>query len=60
MPQTASVILDSQSVRASETVSKATRGWDGGKHINGRKRNMTCDHRGLVLLVMVTPADAQD
>lgn len=30
-PQTASVIVDSQSVKASETVSKATRGWDGGK-----------------------------
>ncbi|WP_353962943.1 transposase [Streptomyces sp. NBC_00878] len=30
------------------------------KKINGRKRHLICDHRGLVLLVMVTPADAQD
>ncbi|MGW6063060.1 transposase [Streptomyces sp. NPDC055189] len=47
-------------MKASETVSKATRGWDGGKLINGRKRHVICDHRSLVLLVMVTPADAQD
>lgn len=59
-PQAASVIVDSQSIKASETVSKATRGWDGGKLINGRKRHLICDHRSLVLLVMVTPADAQD
>jgi transposase len=59
-PQTASVIVDSQSIKASETVSQATRGWDGGKKINGRKRHLICDHRSLVLLVMVTPADAQD
>jgi transposase len=59
-PQTASVIVDSQSVKVSETVSKATREWDGGKQIDGRKRHMICDHRSLVLLIMVTPADAQD
>jgi transposase len=58
--QTASVIIDSQSIKASETVSKATRGWDGGKMINGRKRHLICDHRSLVLLVMVTPANARD
>ncbi|WP_405876719.1 transposase [Streptomyces sp. NBC_00005] len=28
--------------------------------INGRKRQLICEHRSLVLLVMVTPADAQD
>lgn len=30
------------------------------KKINGRKRHLICDHRSLVLLVMVTPANAQD
>ncbi|WP_434482005.1 transposase [Streptomyces sp. NBC_01340] len=30
------------------------------KKINGRKRHLICDHRSLVLLVMITPADAQD
>ncbi|KOT91829.1 transposase [Streptomyces sp. NRRL F-5755] len=59
-PNTASVLIDAQTVKASETVSKATRGYDGGKIINGRKRHLICDHRGLVLMVMVTPADVQD
>ncbi|MFI6938556.1 transposase [Streptomyces sp. NPDC050418] len=58
-PQTASVIVDSQSIKASETASQEIRGWDGGKMINGRKRHLICDHHSLVLLVMVTPADAQ-
>ncbi|MGW1747078.1 transposase [Streptomyces sp. NPDC002092] len=58
--QAASVIVDSRSVKVSETVSRATRGWDGGKLINGRKGHMICHHRSLVLLVMVAPADAQD
>lgn len=57
---TASVVVDAQSVKASETVSKDSRGWDGGKYINGRKRHLICDNRGLALLVMVTGADAQD
>ncbi|MEU1202849.1 transposase [Streptomyces sp. NPDC005813] len=59
-PHTASVIADSQSVETSETVSRATRGWDGRKQINGRKQHMICDHRNLALMDMVTPADAQD
>ncbi|MFF8052654.1 MULTISPECIES: transposase [Streptomyces] len=33
---------------------------DNGKKINGRKRHLICDHRGLALLVWVTPADVQD
>lgn len=59
-PNTASVLVDSQSVKASDSVSKATRGWDGGKLVNGRKRHLICDHRGLVLLVMATDAGARD
>lgn len=55
-----SVMVDSRSVKASETVGRATRGWDGGKLINGRKRHMICHRRILLLLVMVAPADAQD
>jgi hypothetical protein len=30
-PRAASAIVDSQSVKASETVGKDSRGWDGGK-----------------------------
>ncbi len=53
-------IIDSQSVKAAETVSKTTRGYDPGKKINGRKRHLVVDTRGLPLLVMVTPADLHD
>ncbi|QOV40895.1 transposase [Streptomyces ferrugineus] len=58
-PRAASAIVDSQSIKASETVGKATRRWDGGKLINGRKRHLISDNSGLVLLVMVTDAAAQ-
>jgi transposase len=54
------LVVDSQSVKASETVSKATRGWDGGKAINGRKRHICVDRGGLLVDVLVTPADCGD
>jgi putative transposase len=53
-------ILDSQSVRAAETVAKASRGFDGGKKINGRKRHIAVDTCGLLLIVLVTGAGVQD
>ncbi|MEU1534716.1 IS5 family transposase [Streptomyces fagopyri] len=59
-PRAASVVVDSQSVKASETVGKESRGWDGGKLINGRKRHLIVDNRGLVLMVMVTTAGVHD
>ncbi|MFJ3804701.1 IS5 family transposase [Streptomyces sp. NPDC090088] len=59
-PQAAAVIVDSQSVKASETVGRNSRGYDAAKKINGRKRHVVVDTRGLVLLVMVTPADVTD
>ena len=34
--QPTAAIIDSQSVKAAETVASATRGWDAGKKINGR------------------------
>ncbi|MFJ8492683.1 transposase [Streptomyces sp. NPDC094038] len=52
--------MDSQSIKASETVGKDSRGWDEAKKINGRERHLICDNRGLVLLVMVTAADVSD
>ncbi|GAB2991647.1 hypothetical protein GCM10023080_066780 [Streptomyces pseudoechinosporeus] len=36
-PRAASAIVDSQSIKVSETVGKDTRGWDEAKKINGRK-----------------------
>jgi transposase len=53
-------ILDSQSVKAAANVGSSTRGYDGGKKVNGRKRHLVVDTIGLVLMVLVTPADAGD
>lgn len=60
VPDQVTVIVDSQSVKAAETVSKATRGYDAGKKINGRKRHIAVDTRGLPVTVLVTPADISD
>ena len=52
--------IDSQTVRAAETVSKTSRGYDAGKKIDGRKRHIAVDTMGLLLVVMVTAASLQD
>lgn len=54
------MIIDSQSVKAAETIGKDSRGYDAAKKINGRKRHLVVDTRGLPLLAMVTPADLTD
>ena len=51
-------ILDSQSVKSTECSDQ--RGYDAGKKVNGRKRHVLVDTLGLVLLVMVLPANIQD
>lgn len=56
-PQAVAVIIDSQSVKAAETVGRNSRGYDAAKKINGRKRHLVVDTRDLPLFVMVTPAD---
>lgn len=53
-------IIDSQSVKAAETVWRASRGYDAGKKINGRKRHIAVDTLGLLLCVVVTAASVQD
>lgn len=53
-------IIDSQTVKADQTVRKTSRGYDAGKKINGRKRHLVTDTLGLLLFVMVTPASTQD
>jgi transposase len=53
-------VIDSQSVRAAETVSATSRGYDAGKKVNGRKRHIAVDTLGLLLYVLVTPASVQD
>src|SRR6266536_779034 len=59
-PTPTAAIVDSQSVRAADTVSKASRGWDAGKKVNGRKRHLAVDTLGLLLVVSVTAASVQD
>jgi len=51
-------IIDSQSVKSTECSDE--RGYDAGKKVNGRKRHVLVDTLGLVLLVLVLPANCQD
>lgn len=53
-------IIDAQSIKAAETVGAASRGYDAGKKINGRKRHIAVDTLGLLICVLVTPAGTQD
>jgi len=59
-PDPVTLIMDSQSVKAAETVSRATRGYDAAKKINGRKRHIAVDTKGLPVMIMVTPANMTD
>jgi len=53
-------VIDSQSVKAADTVGAATSGYDGGKKIKGRKRHVAVDSNGWLLAVLVTAAGVQD
>jgi transposase len=59
-PEPTAAAIDSQSVRAADTVPGATRGWDNAKKVNGRKRHIAVDTTGLVLDVVITPASVRD
>src|SRR5712692_2838320 len=51
-------IIDSQSVKTTE--QGGPHGYDGGKKVNGRKRHILVDTLGLLLKVVVHPANLQD
>ncbi|WP_083502559.1 transposase [Sphaerimonospora mesophila] len=53
-------IIDSQSVKGADTVGRESRGYDAGKKINGRKRFIVTDTLGLLPVVCVMAASAQD
>ncbi|WP_079408290.1 IS5 family transposase [Streptomyces sp. 3211] len=59
-PWPVTLIIDSQSVKGADTVSKATRGFDAAKKINGRKRHIAVDTLGLPVMITVTSADMTD
>ncbi|WP_425322702.1 transposase [Actinoplanes ianthinogenes] len=52
--------MDSQSVKAADTVGSDSRGYDAGKKINGRKRFIVTDTLGLQMVVCVMSASWQD
>ena len=57
-PQASAMIADSQSAKSAE--GGESRGFDGGKKVSGRKRNLLVDTLGLVVLAKVTAANVQD
>jgi len=53
-------IVDAQSVDGADTVTGDSRGYDGAKSRDGRKRHILTDTLGLLLEVSVTPANVHD
>lgn len=53
-------LIDSQSVRTADTVPAATRGFDAGKKVKGRKRFLVTDTLGLLVAIHVVAASVQD
>jgi putative transposase len=56
--QASAMIADCQSAKSAE--GGESRGFDGGKLVSGRKRNLLVDTLGLVVLAKVTAANVQD
>lgn len=59
-PWPVALVVDSQSVKAADTVPRATSGYDAAKKITGRKRHLAVDLGGLMVDLLVTPADVPD
>jgi transposase len=59
-PEPTAAIIDSQSVKGAASVPGGSRGYDGGKKINGRRRHVITDSVGLLLRVLVTAANVTD
>jgi transposase len=59
-PLPVAAVIDSQTVRAAETVARSSRGYDAAKRANGRKRSVAVDLGGMLLTTLVTSAGVQD
>ncbi|MEP7025010.1 MAG: IS5 family transposase [Actinomycetota bacterium] len=59
-PDPTASIIDSQIVKAADTVGKDSRGFHGGKKINGRGRHVAVDVEGWLLAIVVTGAQISD
>jgi transposase len=59
-PEPSAGVVDARSVRGASTVTKATRGYDAGKKISGRKTFGIVDTMGLLLAVVVVAASVSD
>jgi transposase len=59
-PHPSAGVIDSQSVKAADTVGRDSRGYDAGKKVNGRKRFIVTDTLGLLVGVTVLAASWQD
>jgi putative transposase len=57
-PEPTAIVMDSQSVKTAEAGGE--RGFDGGKQVDGRKRQLIVDTEGNVLTVVVHAANIQD
>lgn len=57
-PEPTACIIDSQAVKTTEAGGK--RGFDGGKQVNGRKRHLTVETEGNLLVIQVQAANIQD
>jgi transposase len=59
-PEPTAAVMDAQSVDGSDTVGADSRGYDGAKLRDGRKRHILTDTYGFLLEVTVTPANVHD